>query len=150
MDFEAGVQRVFHKPSSQLNVRTLWSGIAQCSNFFASLPWTVDGQELWQALVGQDEHVQETDDVVYPTILTGVPMNRAARGQKVQWCQRELISAMQKNKNKIAVHHVDMAGPKKKHECVHGYIHRNKKQNSCIQVITCWSKNKHYESGPGA
>ena len=58
----------------------------------------------------------------------------------------------------LSVNHVDMAGKKYTHTTVSGqkkrHINNKKDQNNdnnnstttVINIITCWSKNKHYES----
>lgn len=88
-----------------------------------------------------------------PDILTGVPRNHQSRAEKFAWCQRELISVAAANGDattttttttttaSLKVNHVDMAGTKSRHEAVSG-----RKRKGFINVITCWSRNKHYES----
>ncbi len=90
-----------------------------------------------------------------PDILTGVPRNHQSRAEKFAWCQRELISvagARVDDANvdttttttttaSLKVNHVDMAGKKSTHEAVLG-----RKRKGFINVITCWSRNKHCES----
>jgi len=139
VDFEAGVQRLFKKPSSSLSSKVLWSGIARAKKFFETLPWTTDGQELWYALIHDYEGI--------PNILTGVPMVKTAREEKYRWCKRELEMPFRGDggKNKVNISHVDMAGTKRRHECVKGV-----RRGENINVITCWSKNKYHESRSGA
>ena len=137
VDFEAGVERLFQKPSSSLNSRVLWSGIARDNKFYETLPWTSDGQELWHALVHDYEGT--------PNILTGVPMKKTSREEKYRWCERELETPFGGDGEKVKFSHVDMAGTKRRHECVKG-----ERGEGVINVITCWSKNKHYESRAGA
>lgn len=140
VDFEAGVQRLFQKPSSSLSTKTLWIGIARSGNFFETLPWTADGQELWHALIHDFDGI--------PNILTGVPMNKSAREEKYNWCRRELEMPFREDggdHEKVRISHVDMAGTKRQHACVNGMRRRGN-----VNVITCWSKNKHIESRRGA
>ncbi len=61
-------------------------------------------------------------------------MTFKSRAEKFAWCKRELA---------MPVNHVDMAGKKSTHELVSG---RRQNKVGIVNVITCWSKNKHYES----
>lgn len=82
-----------------------------------------------------------------------MPRNFSSRAEKFEWCQRELLSAAgldndrDDGKLSLTFNHVDMAGKKNSHELVSG---RKRKQdsnnNTVVNVITCWSRNKHYES----
>jgi hypothetical protein len=123
VDFDAGVVKLCGKPPSQISSGLLWSSIAKAgSSFFTDLPWCTDGLELWNAI-----------RPYRPTILTGV--SRAAVAvDKAAWCKRELC---------VETNHVDMAAKKKAHEPVTGF-----RKQGVTNVITCWSKNKHRESGP--
>eukprot|EP00522_Entomoneis_paludosa_P010526 CAMPEP_0172449368 /NCGR_PEP_ID=MMETSP1065-20121228/8102_1 /TAXON_ID=265537 /ORGANISM="Amphiprora paludosa, Strain CCMP125" /LENGTH=409 /DNA_ID=CAMNT_0013201033 /DNA_START=59 /DNA_END=1288 /DNA_ORIENTATION=+ len=135
----------------------MWQRVAQADSFFENLPWMEGGQSLW-----------ETVKKLQPTILTGVPVNpEQSRQQKFQWCRREL--GMPK------VYHIDLAGHNFQHKPVsssssifaplerqHPVVldqghHANdsstgdgEEEDYVCRVITCWSNNKHYESGPGA
>ena len=124
-----------------------WGRISSTPNFYANLPWTADGQVLWKELVQLPSP---------PDILTGVPRNFPSRAEKFAWCQRELSpfvnggnnndnnnDASAKKSSSWTLNHVDMAGKKNNHEIVSG---RKKRNNSTINVITCWSRNKHHES----
>jgi hypothetical protein len=100
-------------------------------------------------------------------ILTGVSRQKGVGRQKYNWCKREL---------NVECQHYDMAAPKSGHRRINknnaactasrtndensNAFMKNKKNNDnegaklpppprVIRVITCWSKNKHYESGPG-
>ena len=110
----------------------MWSGINKVDNFYGNLPWTTDGKELWREL---KQHSNT------PDILTGVPLTKSSRAEKFNWCKRELI---QEEEETLTVNHVDMAGSRSKHECISGSRRKNK--NGVVNIITCWSKNKHYES----
>lgn len=127
-DFEAGVRKIFGgKGPSALPPGLLWSGINRSDRFYQTLLWMPDGKELWEKI----SHLN-------PDILTGVPGSRkSSRVEKAIWCATEL--GMETN-------HVDYAAPKRQHEVVHG---RLQKEKHIVNVITCWSKNKHYKSGPG-
>jgi hypothetical protein len=121
-DFDAGIEKLCGKPPSQISSGFLWSSIAKAPSFFVDLEWCDDGQELWNAIRPHR-----------PTILTGV--SRAAVSKdKFEWCKRELC---------VETNHVDMAAKKKAHEPVSGF-----RKQGVTNVITCWSKNKHRESGP--
>jgi hypothetical protein len=65
---------------------------------------------------------------------------RSLNGVNVSYCR--LLGKLS-----LTFNHVDMAGKKNSHELVSG---RKRKQdsnnNTVVNVITCWSRNKHYES----
>lgn len=125
-DFDAGVKKIFNgKAPDELlhNTGSMWSRIANTENFYCNLPWMPDGRALWDAI----RHLQ-------PNILTGVPRSCGnSRQDKATWCQRELG---------VEINHVDVAGSKSTHCFVRG-----RKKKDVVNVITCWSKNKHFESG---
>lgn len=150
VDFEAGVKSINRgRGPDDMQLNSMWRSIAQANNFFERLPWTKDGKQLWQSLVNELQHLKSLD------ILTGVPSNFVFREQKFKWCKRELAFAFNKNSCNIGggeislkFKHVDMAGKKKQHYLVNGC---GRKSNSLdgsfvVNVITCWSKNKHRES----
>jgi len=133
VDFEAGAKKIFNgRSSEELPPRLLWSGINRKKDFFETLPWTPDGKKLWKELL------RHSDKNGLPDILTGVPRTKASRVQKFKWCEREFGVD-------IPTNHLDMAGQKMSHEIVSGV-----KKKGVVNVITCWSKNKHYESSPRA
>jgi hypothetical protein len=126
-----------------------WGRISSTPDFYANLPWTADGRTLWNELVRLPSP---------PDILTGVPRNYQSRAEKFAWCQRELIAAaagLDDNNDDVEsstttsittttslkLNHVDMAGKKNTHETVSG-----RKRKGVVNVITCWSRNKHHES----
>ena len=126
-DFDAGVRKIFNgRGMDQLKSHIAWAGITKAENFYDNLPWTSDGKELWEAI-----------KPLQPDILTGVPGSRkSSRVEKATWCAAELGSK---------INHVDFAAPKKAHERVFGVL---KTDREVVNVITCWSKNKHFKSGP--
>ncbi|KAK1741227.1 hypothetical protein QTG54_007705 [Skeletonema marinoi] len=148
VDFDSGVKSLFNGRSpDQLPVGTMWGRISSTPDFYANLPWTSDGQTLWNELVQLPSP---------PDILTGVPRNHQSRAEKFAWCQRELISSVAPGRldnvdtksstttttvASLKLNHVDMAGKKSTHEAVSG-----RKRKGHINVITCWSRNKHCES----
>jgi len=134
VDFNKGVRKIFNgRGPDQLPPHILWSGITRANDFFEHLPWTNDGKDLWDELL---LHYNGKID-----ILTGVPRNKEAREQKFLWCQRELGVSGVGDDDSILINHVDMAGPKNTHDRVKGIRKKEK-----VNVITCWSKNKYYES----
>lgn len=155
VDFEVGVRRLFprhpvDRPVSDIPLQSMWAAVTRTKDFYNRLPWTSDGKELWR-------HVTATTNgdgrkKLLPEILTGVPRNKAAREQKYNWCKRELPLATSTldndDDNVVRVRHFDMAGPKRSHESVDGAHQRRTRSASTINVITCWSANKHCESGP--
>lgn len=126
-DFDAGVKKIFNgKGMEDLPSGLAWSGITRANDFYGALPWTSDGRELWNAI----KHLNLD-------ILTGVPRSRkSSRKEKAEWCARELG---------VETNHVDFAAPKSGHELIHGALRREK---HVVNVITCWSRNKHFKSGP--
>jgi hypothetical protein len=98
-DFEQGVFELFKKQTSEIPPPLLWSKINKSTTFFANLPWTKRGKELW-------EQIRDYD----PIILTGVPPgNKTAAEQKRAWVQRELgtdvhiITCLSKEKPKYCL-----------------------------------------------
>ena len=140
VDFEHGIRKLFpdldtkYHPQQDrplqiqdLERSTMWRKVASADAFFEGLPWTREGRRLW-------EYIRP----LQPDILTGVPvMSESSRREKFAWCQRELG---------VDVTHVDMAGSQATHASEYGH----ERQDGICNVITCWSSNKHYESGPGA
>lgn len=127
VDFNAGVKKICNgrTPEELPNQSIMWSAISRADQFYDRLPWTEDGKILWEELKNHP---------TTPYILTGVPMNIKSRAEKFAWCKRELG---------ISVNHVDMAGKKSTHELISG---RRQTKVGVVNVITCWSRNKHYES----
>jgi len=150
VDFEAGVRSVCEgQGTDSLDKKKMWSAIARNDTFFEHLPWTCDGKELWEAI-----------HTLSPDILTGIPMIYPSRFHKFHWCIRELFHV-------DTIQHVDMAGQDMTHTNPDGiYIPRKRQRNKeshnnednhhdhycsiAVDVITCWSRNKHMESKPGA
>eukprot|EP00439_Symbiodinium_sp_Y106_P080386 s981_g19.t1 len=65
----------------------MWRRIEEKTDFFLSLDWTSDGEELWRWI--------DWNIVSSPAVLTGLPMGRAgqmAAKQKEQWCHEKLGS----------------------------------------------------------
>lgn len=124
VDFDAGVRALSNGvPANDLPKQRMWRLIGRCRyNFYERLQWMPDGRELWEA-------IKDTQ----PDILTGVPSNKDACVGKHNWCRRELG---------VAVNHVDMAARQGRHLCAKG-----KRTKGLTNVITCWSRNKHFESG---
>ena len=139
VDFDSGVKSLFNGRSpDDLAPGTMWGRISSTPNFYTNLPWTSDGQTLWNTLIEELP--------CPPDILTGVPRNFQSRAQKFEWCQRELVSAAATGtaeSTSLKLNHVDMAGKRYIHEVVSG---RKRNNGNVINVITCWSKNKHEES----
>jgi hypothetical protein len=125
-DFDAAVRDLSKGiPADLLPHRYMWSLIAKSEKFYERLPWTTDGQVLWNNI----KHLQ-------PTILTGVSMGKTCPIEKATWCSRELC---------VPTNHVCKASPGFQHTIVKGDL-----KYDAVNVITCWSKNKHFESGVGS
>jgi hypothetical protein len=122
VDFDTGVRQLLNgKGPDDVSSSQLWGTISKAESFYTHLPWIADAKTLWDELKS-----------LQVDILTGVPMNKKSKIEKFTWCQRELG---------VEVNHLDMAGSKSKHEVVSG-----KRKKNVVNIITCWSKNKHYES----
>lgn len=144
VDFEHGIKQLFPPDTTflpqlaDLEKSTMWKSVREADAFFEHLPWTKEGKDLWMAI----QHLQ-------PDILTGVPIHPSSRIEKYRWCLRELRSLTNQ-----PIAHVDMACP-----WTHGHRPLNRQSaeldspqtlsEDVCRVITCWSSNKHYESGPG-
>lgn len=123
-DFDAGVRRISNGRSpDEIQFGHMWSMVQNATNFYEYLPWMSDGRELWNALVPLD-----------PDILTGVPRHYGARRDKAAWCRRELG---------VPINHVDIAG----YQRTHTVVGNGQRKEGVVNVITCWSRNKHLESG---
>ncbi len=152
-DFDTGVMNIFNgcHPDNLGSIQ-LWSGINKADKFYENLPVTSDGKELWDALVAafasQDSgsttrsSTRAKKQQPLPDILTGVPRTKRFREEKFNWCVSKLGESLG---DAIQCNHVDMAGSKKSHSIVKGV-----KKYDCVNIITCWSDNKHVESRPGA
>lgn len=122
-DFDAGV-RTLSRGVAADNLPTgyMWSLIAKSDRFYERLPWTRDGQALWEQL-----------RPLQPNILTGVSRGKTCPDEKATWCRRELG---------VETNHVCKAARFNKHDVVKGQY-----KEGLVNIITCWSSNKHYESG---
>lgn len=93
-DFDRAVTALFGRPPSALPPGLMWGRLAKAPDFYNTLPWMLDGRELWNWCRPFE-----------PTILTGLPLGKWAEPQKRAWCQRELgndvtvITCMSKEKH---------------------------------------------------
>ena len=78
-DFDSAVEKITGLRPSQQSPKAMWPRLARTPDFYASLPWTEDGPELWRRVAPLD-----------PVILTGLPRGNWAEPQKLEWCHREL------------------------------------------------------------
>ena len=81
VDFDRGVKELTGKLPTEQKTRHMWPRLAQTPDFYASLPWMPDGPELWRFIQPYG-----------PIILTGLPLGKWAKPQKLEWCRRELGS----------------------------------------------------------
>jgi hypothetical protein len=72
-----GVQRIFHRKPELIPPNLLWPRLASMPDFYTYLPWTKDGERLWNAIWP-----------LQPTILTGIT-GHWAETQKADWINRE-------------------------------------------------------------
>ena len=122
-DFDAGVRRLSRGVAADnLPTGYMWSLISKADRFYERLPWTRDGQALWEQL-----------RPLQPNILTGVSRGKTCPDEKATWCRRELG---------VETNHVCKAARFNKHHVVKGQY-----KEGLVNVITCWSSNKHHESG---
>jgi hypothetical protein len=88
-DFEGGVLAATGCAIGSLSAADLWSQVRQVDDFFATLPWTADGQELWGAILQLSASCATP-----PEILSGLPtgetFGREAQQQKQRWCAKNL------------------------------------------------------------
>jgi len=145
-DFDAGVYETTGSFPHQLSPRTMWPALARTPDFYARLPWMPDGKELWAFVSPLD-----------PVILTGLPLGKWARPQKLEWCRRELgeevpvITCMSREKPRSAQdwindHSADAPTPVlvddrprilQKWESIGGiFVHHTGAQNSMRQLVT--------------
>lgn len=96
-DFDAGVEEVTGKLPSEQSPKAMWPRLARTQGFYANLDWMPDGRTLWERVARHD-----------PIILTGLPLGKWARPQKLEWCSRELgadvevLTCMSRDKAKVA------------------------------------------------
>lgn len=114
-----GVLVDFDKGTEGLEGRNMWIHIGRHESFWLDLEWTTDGRELWDEI-----------KVLQPNILTGIAPSCKAKAvpQKIEWCQRELG---------VEVHGIDSTKV------------RQSLRSNVTNVVCCYSKNKHLESGAG-
>ena len=135
MDFEYGVGQLFDgaKTESITPKKRLWSKLSAAPDFYNSLPWQPGGERLFHHL----------KDLPSLSILTGVPHGGWGEPQKVRWCSRNLSSCPKYQQ------HVNMVGQSSRHEYVNFWYSGPRMGDEALMIITCWSANKHEESGPG-
>jgi hypothetical protein len=77
--FDEGVKKLTGKYPADLAKKDMWKAIYSIPDFFESLNWESDGQQLWHAV-----------KQYHPTILTGVPSGSNGKQQKERWCAKHL------------------------------------------------------------
>jgi hypothetical protein len=78
-DFDRGVEELTGARPAGQSPKAMWPRLARSPGFYAHLPWTPDGPELWERVKRHE-----------PVILTGLPRGNWAKPQKLEWCRREL------------------------------------------------------------
>ena len=73
-DFESKVKEITGFYPHEIPTGKMWKACATHPEFFATLDWKHDGQELWNFCKDHN-----------PTILTGMPHGKWASGQKKRW-----------------------------------------------------------------
>ena len=107
-DFDAGVLAKCKKHPDEFwtdgsdKSSEMWEEISPTNvQFFSNLPWTSEGQDLWQFLSA--EAVAGRCSV---SLLTGLPRGNWAAPQKVRWCNQHLgdwyhVNLCRKNEKKM-------------------------------------------------
>lgn len=96
-DFDRGVVAVTGKRPEQLPMKEMWHSLSRHSDFFGTLDFMHDAQELWAFCAPHR-----------PTILTGLPLGSWAPDQKKRWVARMLgaevpvITCMARDKARYA------------------------------------------------
>ena len=78
-DFNRGIIELMGDHPDNIPDSHMWPAVARKGDFFETLPWMVDGQELWDYIKTHN-----------PSILTGVPRGKFAGTDKRVWVGREL------------------------------------------------------------
>ncbi|ALG72217.1 hypothetical protein VY88_00180 [Azospirillum thiophilum] len=78
-DFDRGVVAVTGRRPEQLAVKEMWRALSRHADFFGTLEFMHDAQELWSFCA---QH--------RPAILTGLPLGSWAPDQKMRWVARML------------------------------------------------------------
>ena len=78
-DFDMGIKKLMGEHPNDVPDARMWPAVARKRDFFETLPWMVDGKELW-------EYIKEHN----PSILTGLPRGQWAGPSKRSWVGREL------------------------------------------------------------
>lgn len=96
-DFDRGVVAVTGKRPEQLPMKEMWRALSRHSDFFGTLDFIHDAQELWAFCAPHR-----------PTILTGLPLGSWAPEQKKRWVAHMLgaevpvITCMARDKARYA------------------------------------------------
>ncbi len=96
-DFDRGVVAVTGKRPEQLPMKEMWRALSRHADFFGTLDFMHDAQELWAFCAPHR-----------PTILTGLPLGSWAPEQKKRWVARMLgaevpvITCMARDKARYA------------------------------------------------
>ncbi|PGH53877.1 hypothetical protein CRT60_28990 [Azospirillum palustre] len=96
-DFDRGVVAVTGKRPEQLAMKEMWRALSRHADFFGTLEFMHDAQELWSFCAPHR-----------PTILTGLPLGSWAPEQKTRWVARMLgadvpvITCMARDKARYA------------------------------------------------
>ncbi|WP_376959172.1 hypothetical protein ABNQ39_04300 [Azospirillum sp. A26] len=96
-DFDRGVVAVTGKRPEQLAMKEMWRVLSRHADFFGTLEFMHDAQELWDFCAPHR-----------PTILTGLPLGSWAPEQKTRWVARMLgadvpvITCMARDKARYA------------------------------------------------
>ncbi|MBP2227376.1 hypothetical protein J2847_000656 [Azospirillum agricola] len=78
-DFDRGVVAATGKRPEQLPMKEMWRALSRHPDFFGTLEFMHDAQELWAFCAPHR-----------PTILTGLPLGSWAPAQKTRWVARML------------------------------------------------------------
>jgi hypothetical protein len=132
-DFDSAVLQVRKENPRLHNCTKIWDIVNSKPGFYRNLPLTADAMDLWSKLVDNPQ--------INLQVLTAVSMGHGVAEHKFAWCKQFLAYG-----GNIRFQHVNMAGKSFSHQAVVG---TGKRLQDAINVITCWSRNKHEESGSG-
>ncbi len=125
-DFDRGVVAVTGRRPEQLAMKEMWRALSRHADFFGTLEFMHDAQELWSFCAPYR-----------PAILTGLPLGSWAPDQKMRWVARMLgadvpvITCMARDKARHATHGAvlvdDREKARKPWEAAGGHfvLHRN-------------------------
>lgn len=164
---------------ADLDKSVLWATVASVPNFFQDLPWTAEGPALWEAILPLQPHIltgiprhldsakvekfhwcrsnllkaittsttTTTSATTSTTTTTGNPTGTATTPRIFEHVDKACPYTLGHRRPILE----GLFMPKEQHqeEAATTAARTTEEQRDVCQIITCWSTNKHYESGPG-